>query len=157
MAARPISLDASSRDARAELAARLQDVPHEHAEALLAACEVLQLLHDRGVLEFMRGLLGSSDEVLEIAVGAAKRPESIRTIRNGIVLMKLLGSIDPERLAVTAQIVPPVIESFAQRPKPQGLLRLACRWLWDGDLRYALSTLQNVAKTLGQSLRRFTK
>src|SRR5688572_20031805 len=68
--ARPISPEPRVRDAHAELHARLENAPAEHAEALLAAYEVLQGLHDRGVPDLMRGALGSSDKLLEIALDA---------------------------------------------------------------------------------------
>ena len=86
--ASPISLDLSPRDAREALYSRLQNAPVEHAEAVLAAYEVLQGFHDRGVLELLRGALGSSDKVLEIVVEAIRTPESIRGIRNFLLLTK---------------------------------------------------------------------
>src|SRR5258707_12228853 len=55
--AKPIPLEFSARDPRMELQARLQNDPLEHAQALLAAYEVLQGLHDPGVFELMRGAL----------------------------------------------------------------------------------------------------
>ena len=158
MSARPIALDAPPKfNARDELYTRLLDAPQEHAEALLAACDVLQGMHDRGLLELMRGLLGSGNEVLEVAVDAAKGPDAIRTIRNLLVLMNLVGSIDPENLGVVARAIPPVVEAVAQRPKPQGLWRLAVGSLWDRDVRFALTGLQSVLKTVGQSMRSTSK
>ncbi len=56
--AQPISLEIPPRDPRKELIARLERAPVEHAEAILSAYEVLQGLHDRQVLEMLRGLLG---------------------------------------------------------------------------------------------------
>jgi Cupin len=44
------------RDPREALYHRLEKAPLEHVEALLAAYEVLQGLHDRGVLETLRGV-----------------------------------------------------------------------------------------------------
>src|SRR6266478_1148695 len=70
--AKPIPLEFPARDPRTELQARLQNAPLEHAQALLAAYEVLQGLHDRGVFEPIRGTLGSSDKVIEILVEASK-------------------------------------------------------------------------------------
>jgi len=94
--AHPIPLELPPRDAREALYSRLQNAPVEHAEAVLAAYEVLQGFHDRGILEVLRGALGSSDKVLEIVVEAIKAPESIRGIRNFLVLARLLGTIEPE-------------------------------------------------------------
>src|SRR5271167_4051970 len=104
--AKPIPLEFPASDPRAKLQARLQNAPLEHAQALLAAYEVLQGLHDRGVFELMRGALGSSDKVIEIIVEATKTPESVRVIRNMIVLMNILGTVQPELLEGFARSVP---------------------------------------------------
>ncbi len=66
--ARPIPLHLAPRDPLRELNSRLQQAPLEHAEAVLAANEVLQGLHDHGVLELMRGTLGGSEKILEQVV-----------------------------------------------------------------------------------------
>ena len=49
--AQPIPLEIPPRNPRAELRSRLEQAPEEHAEAVLAAYEVLQQLHERGVKE----------------------------------------------------------------------------------------------------------
>jgi uncharacterized protein YjgD (DUF1641 family) len=94
----PISFKTRRRDFREELRVRLEQAPADHAEAILAGYEVLQGLHDRGVLELLRGVLGGGDRILEIAVEAAKAPEAIHGIRNLIIMLKLAGSIDPDQL-----------------------------------------------------------
>ena len=60
----------------------LQKAPQEHAEALLAACEVLQGMHDKGVLELRRGTLGGGERVVEQFVAVARGAEAIRGTRN---------------------------------------------------------------------------
>src|SRR6266851_6550630 len=104
--AQPIHLELLARDPRAELQARLQNAPLEHAESLLAAYEVLQGLHDRGVLELLRGALGSSDKVLSIVVDTAKTPEAINATRNLLILSKVLFTLEPEMLENIAKAVP---------------------------------------------------
>src|SRR5579863_4588415 len=94
--ARPIPLEIPPRNPRAELQSRLEQAPLEHAEAVLAAYEVLQELHNHGVLEIMRGALAASDEILEKVVDDAKSPEAIRAIRNLLFWRRILGSIEPE-------------------------------------------------------------
>jgi hypothetical protein len=94
----PIPFKTRSRDFREELRVRLEQAPADHAEAILAGYEVLQGLHDRGVLELLRGVLGGGDRILEIALEAAKTPEAIHGIRNLIIMLKLAGSIDPDQL-----------------------------------------------------------
>ena len=153
--ARPILLDLPPRDPRAELLARLKTAPDDHAEALLSAFEVLQGLHDRGLLEIARGLLGSSDQVLAIAVEVAKSPDSIRGLRNLLLVANALGAIDPDALSRLTQPIPPAVASLANAPaKPPGFWRLGFRFLFDGDVRRALAASSVVLKSIGQSLAR---
>src|SRR6478672_8560275 len=77
---------------------RLRDAPAEHAEALLSAYELLQLLHDRGVLNLLRGLVGGGDELVGVITAAIDTPESIRAIRNFLLLTKFFASIPPDVL-----------------------------------------------------------
>src|SRR5258705_7375581 len=97
--AEPIALQLRPRDPRAELAVRLRSAPSDHAEALLAAYAVLEGLHARGVLELLRGALGSGNELAELAVDAARGPESTRAVRNVLLLVNILREIEPELLA----------------------------------------------------------
>ncbi len=125
--AQPIPLEVPPRNPRAELRARLEQAPEEHAEAILAAYEVLQELHNRGVLEIMRGAVAARDEILEKVVDNARTPETIRTIRNLLVCRQILGSIEPEWLKCISQAIPEgIAQATAQRDKPVrffGLLR----------------------------------
>jgi uncharacterized protein YjgD (DUF1641 family) len=80
-------------------AERLRNAPAEHAEALLSAYELLQLMHDRGVLNLLRGLVDSGDEVIGSIAAAVDTPESIRAIRNFLLLTKFFASIPPDVLS----------------------------------------------------------
>src|SRR6202795_2621918 len=106
--AKPISLQLPKRDPQEEFRSRLEKAPDEHAEALLASLDVLQALHDQGVLELLRGVLGGGNKILEIIVDASKSPEAIRGIRNLVIMTKILGSMDPELLKKFAEAVPDV-------------------------------------------------
>src|SRR5712671_3334380 len=112
--ARPIPLELPKRDPREELHSRLEKAPAEHAEAILAGFEVLQGLHDRGVLELLRGVLGGGDKILEIVVEATKTPEAIRGVRNLLIMTKTFGSIDPELLKKFAEAVPEALVGAAK-------------------------------------------
>ena len=148
--AEPIDLKPAPRDPREALYNRLEKAPLEHVEALLAAYEVLQGLHDRGVLETLRGALGSSDKVLQILVDAANTPEAITGIRNFMILTRIAGTLEPELLEALAQAVP---EGMAQAkmPEPLGLWNLLKK-LSSQDGRRALTALTGVLESLGKSL-----
>src|SRR5882762_5195329 len=115
--AQPIRLEFSPRDPRAELQSRLQIAPLQHAEALLSGYELLQGLHDRGVLDLLRGALCSSDKVIEIVVDAAKTPEAIIATRNLLILSKVMFTLEPELLENIAKAVSDrLAQAKAQKP-----------------------------------------
>src|ERR1700689_1586358 len=82
----------------ADSAERLADALHKHTDAIVSALELLQLLHDHGVLELLRGLVGAGDQLVGILTAAAGAPESLRGTRNFILLTKFFASIPPEVL-----------------------------------------------------------
>ena len=150
--AQPIPLELPARDPRAELQARLQNAPLEHAEALLSAYEVLQGLHDRGVLDLFRGALGSSDRVLEIVVDAAKTPESIRGIRNIIILAKILGTIEPELVEGFARSLPEAITlTKAHESRPPGFWGILLKFR-NRNFRRGLVLVNSMLEAFGRNL-----
>jgi uncharacterized protein YjgD (DUF1641 family) len=150
--AQPIHLELPPRDPRAELQIRLQGAPLEHAQALLAAYEVLQGLHDRGVFELLRGALGSSDKVIEIIVEAAKTPASIRSIRNGLILAKTLGTLEPEQVGALTRSLPEALALVqAQGPRPPGLWGILKRSR-SPDFRRGLFLAASLLESLGRNL-----
>jgi len=150
--ARPIPLELPKRDPREELQVRLERAPLDHAEALLAGYEVIQGLHDRGVLELLRGMLGGGDKVLEIVVEATKTPEAIRGMRNLLILTKTLGSMNPELLEKFAQAVPDALEAVAkgEQDEPPGILGIL-RILRGADLRRGLAVVNNLLAAWGKN------
>lgn len=153
--AEPIDLKPAPRDPREALYNRLEKAPLEHVEALLAAYEVLQGLHDRGVLELLRGSLGSGDKVLEILVDALNSPEAIRGLRNFMILTRIFGTLGPELLEALAQAVPEGMAQ-AEMPEPLGLWKLLKK-LSSQDGRRALTALTTVLESLGKSLDAFQR
>jgi uncharacterized protein YjgD (DUF1641 family) len=134
--AQPIPLEIPPRNPRAELRSRLEAAPEEHAEAVLSAYEVLQELHDRGVLEIMRGALAASDDILEKLVDNVKTPEAIRAVRNLLFWRHILGSIEPEWFKGIFKAIPEgIAEATAEREKPMGLFSLLRRLLNKDSLR----------------------
>ena len=150
--ARPIALELPPRDLHAEAKLRLDLAPEEHAEAIVAAYQVLQQLHDRGVLEIMNGALAASDELLEKIVDNAKTPEAIRSIRNLLAWQHVLGSIEPEWFKAIFQAIPEgIAKATAERDKPVsifGLIRRAC----SKDSLRAMSAAVDFLQAFGRHL-----
>jgi len=151
--ARPIPLELPPRDPREELRKRLGEAPVEHAEALLESYELLQQLHEHGVFNLLRGALSASDKLIETATSAAKSEESIRAIRNAIILGKILGSINPEALEGVAAAVGQTLECF-DKPiiEPPGLFSLLGQFR-HRELRRSMALLNRFLESLGNQIR----
>lgn len=148
--AKPIPLELPARDAREALHSRLESAPLEHAEALLAGYEVLQGLHDQGVLELLRGLLGSGNKVIENVADAAREPESVRAIRNLVILGKTLGAIDPELFDGFAMALPEAMrQAKAQGKEPPGFFATLNKFR-SRDLRRGLVAVNSLLEAWGK-------
>jgi uncharacterized protein YjgD (DUF1641 family) len=85
-------------DSREDLIRRVQQAPVEHAEAVLAAYDVLQKLHEKDILNLLKGLLAASDTVINHVVGLISSPEAITGLRTLLMLGNLLKGIDADKL-----------------------------------------------------------
>jgi uncharacterized protein YjgD (DUF1641 family) len=150
--AQPISLKLPPRDPRAELQSRLDNAPVEHAEAILDSYELLQELHDRGVLQVLRGVLGTSDKIVESAVQTARTEQSINALRNAIILAKMLGAINPEVLESVANAASQTLGSH-EKPiiEPPGLFKLLSEFRHK-ELRRSVAFINRFLRLLGEQL-----
>jgi len=128
---------------------RLGAAPVEHAEAVLNAYNLLQELHDTGTLDLLRGMLGAGDKIVEEISAMLVLPETIRGIRNLIVLSRIMASIDPEVLDRMAGVLPHAVEPVAEE-KPPSMFSLLKR-LFSADARRGLALGLTAAETLGKA------
>jgi uncharacterized protein YjgD (DUF1641 family) len=151
--AQPISLEMPPRDARKELLTRLEHAPAAHAEALLDSYELLQTLHEAGVLEMVRGAVGAKDQMLESAVGAAQSQIAVNALRNAIIFGKMMGSMNPELMQCIASAVGETMGS-ERRPviEPPGLFSLLGQFRRP-ELRRSVALINRFLETLGSRLK----
>jgi uncharacterized protein YjgD (DUF1641 family) len=150
--AAPIKFEPLRRDPYEELRDRLVQAPAEHAEALLAVYDLLQGLHDRGILDTLKGAVSSSDFILETAVETANTPDNIRAIRNLLLLSKLLGGIDPELLGRLAGAIPEgIAQASDTKDEAPGLFALLRRFN-SQDCRRAMAFAATLLESLGKRL-----
>lgn len=150
--AQPIPLHLAPRDPQHDLNLRLQQAPSQHAEAVLAGYEVLQGLHDHGVLELMRGTLGGSEKVLEQVVAVASGPEAIRASRNLLLLVQTVAEIDPVLLGDLTRAIPKaLVQANAEENRPPGLFKLLSTF-WNRDFRRGLAAFNDLLVEFGKNL-----
>lgn len=150
--AQPIPLEIAPRNPREELRTRLERVPDEHAEAILAACQLLQTMHDQGLLEIARGVLNTRDEVLRRVATNASSPDAIRVIRNLLSCGRILGGIEPDRLQPIFAAIPDGIDRATDgRREPVSIFSLLRR-LIAKDSRRALAAGIDFLQCFGRRL-----
>jgi uncharacterized protein YjgD (DUF1641 family) len=150
--AQPIALKLPPRDPSAELQSKLDKAPAEHAEALLDAYQLVQELHDKGVFQLLRGVLGASDKFVETAVQTAQSEESINALRNTIILTRMLGAINPEVLECVAVAAALTLGSH-EKPviEPPGLFSLLSEFRHK-ELRRSVAFINRFLEALGNLL-----
>jgi uncharacterized protein YjgD (DUF1641 family) len=151
--AKPIALEIAPRDAKKELLAKLEQAPAEHAAAILDSYELLQALHEAGVLELLRGAVSAKDQMVETAVNAAQSAEAVHALRNAIIWGRMMGSINPELMQCIANAVGETLGS-ERRPviDPPGLFSLLGQFRRP-ELRRSVALINRFLETLGTRLK----
>ena len=135
------------------LLAKLEAAPAEHAAAILDSYELLQTLHEAGVLEMLRGAVSARDTAMEAAVGVAQTTEAVNAIRNAMIVGKMMGSINPELLQCIANAVGETLGSN-RRPviDPPGLFSLLGQFRRP-ELRRSVALVNRFLEAMGSRLR----
>lgn len=136
------------RDVREELFRKLQTAPADHAAALLSAYELLQEAHDHGVLDTLRGAIGAGETFVSKAAEYANTPEGIRTMRNLLALVRLLGEIDPALLDSAIRAVGHANRSGQQPGGPPSIWQSFQRLTGAGSRRM-LATVAEFVESFG--------
>jgi uncharacterized protein YjgD (DUF1641 family) len=88
------------RNSRNDLIRRVEQAPVEHAEAVLAAYDLLQRLHEKGTIDLLNGLLSAGDTVVERVVDFISSREMVTALRMALMFSNLLNSINPDELHI---------------------------------------------------------
>jgi uncharacterized protein YjgD (DUF1641 family) len=86
------------RNSREDLIRKVEQAPVAHAEAVLAAYDLLQRLHEKGMIDLLSGLLSAGDTVVERIVDVISSREMVTALRIALIFSNLLSSIDPHKL-----------------------------------------------------------
>jgi uncharacterized protein YjgD (DUF1641 family) len=148
--AKAIDYEPAKYNPRDILFHKLEDAPQAHVEALLDLYDIIQLMRDKGLLELAKGALGSGEKVIESLTKTAESQEGISFARNLILLVKLVGGLNPEILENIERALMASAEN-AKKQKPPGLFKLFGQIL-SSDNRRVLGALSTVMASVGHDL-----
>ena len=149
--AEPIRSYKPQRNMREELRRKVESAPLDHAEALLAAYELLQEAQDHGVLDTLRGAIGAGETFIGKASEYANTPEGIRLMRNLLAMTRMLGELDPALLDAAAKALSRSHRKAGETAQPPSLLQTLQR-LAGPDSRRALATVVEFSESFGGAL-----
>ena len=150
--AKPIAFKPVTVDFKTDLERRLEKAPAEHAAALLATLDILEIAHREGLLDIIHGLIGAKDTVTGKLAEYAKQPEGIAGIRNLLTAAKILTELDPEVLDHISKVMSSATEEHKREQTPPSLFELAKRATSE-DSRRGLSFITLILSSLGRSLK----
>ena len=86
------------KNSRMDLQRKLEAAPEEHAEALLSAYDLLEEMHEKGLIDIAKGLLSASETVTERIADVVSSAEVVGALRVMLMFANLLKTLDTERM-----------------------------------------------------------
>ncbi|HXS12380.1 MAG TPA: DUF1641 domain-containing protein [Acidobacteriaceae bacterium] len=117
--AQPLAFKPEPVSPRKELMRRVEEAPREHAEALLAAWDLLEASHRKGILDLAQGVIGGRDIIAGKLAEAANTPDGINAARNLLALGRIVAALDPEMLYNVSRALdrnPPRVRTAQEKP-----------------------------------------
>jgi uncharacterized protein YjgD (DUF1641 family) len=127
-----------------DLQRRLEQAPEEHAEALLSAYDLLQSMHEKGLIDLAKGLLSASDMVMDRTAAVVGSAEVINALRIVLMFTNLLKAMDTERMHLLLA---------GTENKSTSLWALG-REAMSEDARQAMATAVGLLNVFGAALRK---
>jgi len=150
--AKPIAFKPVTVDFKTDLERRLEKAPAEHAAALLAALDILEVAHREGVLDLVHGMIGAKDTIAAEVAKYAALPEGVAGIRNLLTAAKILTELDPEILDRFSRSMTSATQEHKLEQRPPSLWQLWKRTTSE-DGRRGLSFVTLLLSSLGRSLK----
>ncbi|UZJ76901.1 DUF1641 domain-containing protein [Fictibacillus sp. KU28468] len=91
-------LEVTEEEQRTRDLKEVEDALIKNKDALLESLSVINHMHEKGIISLLNGLFGQGDKVLEILVKTADTPETSNTLKNLLLMMGVLGTLDVKQL-----------------------------------------------------------
>jgi putative oxidoreductase len=155
-------------DSRRDLMRRLDQAPAEHAEALLECYDLVQRLHEKGLIDLANGLLSASDTVTERLVDVASSKQAVVGLRIALMFSNLLNEIDTDRvheLLSTADEKPPSLVAIVKTATSKdarrgmavgvGLLQVLGKALYKSSVGDRMNVITKPEQTMMGTIRNY--
>lgn len=91
-------------NSREDLARRIREAPADHAEAILAGFELLEKLHDAGLLSLASGVISAGNTIIDRVADVADSQQAVVALRAGLIFGSILNTLDADELHKAMQV-----------------------------------------------------
>jgi uncharacterized protein YjgD (DUF1641 family) len=130
------------QNSRDDLIRRIEAAPQEHAQAVLAAYELLENLHQKGILDILNGMLRAGETVVNQVASIISSKQAVSAVRAELMMMNLLSTIDVDQLSKV------LADASKEPPSLIGIIKLANT----EDARRAMATGLGLLNLFGAAL-----
>lgn len=130
---------------------RIPEVTEKRAEALIATYELLEVARECEAIDLLQGIIGARTTVAEQLAEFVSKPAAVATLRNLIVLAKVLAAVDSDVLANFARQVQ-AEQKQALRAEPPPSLWQITKQADSPDVRRGLSFILHSVELLGRAV-----
>lgn len=152
-------LELSEEDKRKRDLREVEDALVSNKTAILESLKLMQHMQDRGILPLLNGLLGQGDKVLHVLVKAMDKPENTNTLKNMLLMLGVLGTINVQQLEPLLIKLNKGVERVAEAKdtnKKTGYLDMV-RALKDPEINRALTLMLTFLKGVGEETEHMEK
>lgn len=126
----------------------------DNQKSLSVFLEIIEELHQAGVLDMIKGLLKTRDKVGVLAIQQLNQPDAHRMIKNGMSGVQMLSRINPDHLSTLMNGVTQGLEKsndVEAKREPLSLWGML-RAMRDPDVNASLKTMLGFMQGMGKEL-----
>ncbi|WP_338473390.1 DUF1641 domain-containing protein (plasmid) [Niallia sp. XMNu-256] len=91
-------IELSEEEKRKQDLRQIEDSLLKNKQALLDTLDLVQHMHDRGIISLLSGLFAEGDKVLQILIEKANTKETANTLKNLLLMVGVLGTLNVKQL-----------------------------------------------------------
>lgn len=145
-------LEISPEDKRKQDLEEVENALIDNKESILELLSVVSHMQERGILSLLNGLFGQGDKVLNVLVKAADKPETTNTLKNLLLMIGTLGTINVRQLEPILLKINSGIARVAENKEPDETIGYFdfVRSLKDPEVNRAVNLLITFLKGMGE-------
>lgn len=134
---------------QADKLAVVQEALADHAESMAAFVHLIEALYGAGILQAGTALLEQGEDILQVVVSQAAKPEYAGGLKNGLKLLQVLGS----DLTPLFGVMDAVSHTSDQKPPELTGIMSMMRALRDPDVLAGMGYMLGMLKAIGAGVR----